>query len=175
MDEVGIDISCHVGASFHETLGDRLAPAPALRALAVSGRLGRKSGRGFYLYRKGREKGVDDTVYADLGAAVPTTRAGVDRQRIRRRLVGQMINEAARLLEEGVATRAADVDVAMIMGTGFPPFRGGLLRFADSLHPRGTLDRIRALNDQYGARFAPAPLLEELARTNRLFYEAFAG
>ncbi|MCG6955462.1 MAG: enoyl-CoA hydratase/isomerase family protein [Gemmatimonadetes bacterium] len=175
MDEVGIDISSHVGATFYETLGERLSPAPALRALAESGRLGRKAGRGFYLYRKGREKGVDDTVYADLGAAVPATRGGVDRQRIRRRLVGQMINEAARLLEEGVATSAADVDIAMIMGTGFPPFRGGLLRFADSLHPRGALDRIRALHDQYGSRFAPAPLLEELARTNRLFYEAFAA
>jgi 3-hydroxyacyl-CoA dehydrogenase/enoyl-CoA hydratase/3-hydroxybutyryl-CoA epimerase len=175
MDEVGIDISSHVGASFHRSLGERLAPAPALRALAGCGRLGRKAGRGFYLYRKGREKGVDDTIYADLGAAVPATRSGVDRQRIRRRLVGQMINEAARLLEEGVAARAADVDLAMVMGTGFPPFRGGLLRFADSLHPRGALDRIRALYDQYGARFAPAPLLEDLARTNRLFYEAFTG
>lgn len=175
MDEVGLDVSAHAGASFHEALGDRLAPAPALVALAGSGRLGRKNGRGFYRYEKGKERGVDETIYTDLGSAVPGTRGGVDQQRIRRRLVGQMINEAARLLEEGVATRAADVDLAMIMGTGFPPFRGGLLRFADSLHPRGALDRIQALHKQVGARFTPAPLLEELARTDRLFYDVFGG
>ncbi|MCG6987371.1 MAG: enoyl-CoA hydratase/isomerase family protein [Gemmatimonadetes bacterium] len=175
IDEVGIDVSTHAGASLHEALGERLAPAPALVALAATGRLGRKGGRGFYIYEKDKEKGVDQTVYADLGASVPATRGGVDQLRVRRRLVGQMINEAARLLEEGVVQRAADVDLAMIMGTGFPPFRGGLLRFADSLHPRGVLDRIEALHEQYGPRFAPAPLIEELARTDRLFYDAFGG
>jgi len=175
IDEVGIDVSTHAGASLHEALGERLAPAPALVALAATGRLGRKGGRGFYIYEKDKEKGVDQTVYADLGASVPATRGGVDQLRVRRRLVGQMINEAARLLEEGVVQRAADVDLAMIMGTGFPPFRGGLLRFADSLHPCGVLDRIEALHKQYGPRFAPAPLIEELARTDRLFYDAFGG
>jgi 3-hydroxyacyl-CoA dehydrogenase/enoyl-CoA hydratase/3-hydroxybutyryl-CoA epimerase len=175
IDEVGIDVSTHAGASLHEALGERLTPAPALVALAATGRLGRKGGRGFYVYEKGKEKGVDQTVYAELGASVPTTRGGVDQLRVRRRLVGQMINEAARLLEEGVVRRAADVDLAMIMGTGFPPFRGGLLRFADSLHPRGVLDRVEALHEQYGSRFAPAPLIEELARTDRLFYDAFGG
>jgi 3-hydroxyacyl-CoA dehydrogenase/enoyl-CoA hydratase/3-hydroxybutyryl-CoA epimerase len=175
IDEVGIDVATHAGAALHETLGERLAPAPALQALAATGRLGRKGGRGFYVYEKGKEKGVDDAVYAELGASVPATRGGVDEQRVRRRLVGQMINEAARVLEEGVVDRAADVDLAMIMGTGFPPFRGGLLRFADTLHPRGVLDRIEALHKQYGTRFTPAPLIEELARTDRLFYDAFGG
>jgi 3-hydroxyacyl-CoA dehydrogenase / enoyl-CoA hydratase / 3-hydroxybutyryl-CoA epimerase len=175
IDEVGIDISTHAGASLHESLGARMAPAPALVALAATRRLGRKGGKGFYLYEKGKEKGVDETVYAELAGAVPATRGGVDQQRVRRRLVGQMINEAARLLEEGVVKRAVDVDLAMIMGTGFPPFRGGLLRFADSLHPRGVLDRIEALHKQYGPRFEPAPLIVELARSNRLFYDAFTG
>jgi 3-hydroxyacyl-CoA dehydrogenase/enoyl-CoA hydratase/3-hydroxybutyryl-CoA epimerase len=175
IDEVGIDVSTHAGTSLREALGERLTPAPALVALAVSGRPGRKGGRGFYVYEKGKERRVDEGVYADLGPSVPATRGGVDAQRVRRRLVGQMINEAAWLLEEGVVTRARDVDLAMIMGTGFPPFRGGLLRFADSLHPRGVLDRIQALHEQYGARFAPAPLIEELARTDRLFYDAFGG
>jgi 3-hydroxyacyl-CoA dehydrogenase/enoyl-CoA hydratase/3-hydroxybutyryl-CoA epimerase len=63
----------------------------------------------------------------------------------------------------------------MIMGTGFPPFRGGLLRFADTLHPRGLLDRLHALQEVVGRRFEPAPLLVQLAREDRTFYQAFPG
>ena len=84
-----------------------------------------------------------------------------------------MINEAARLLADGVVRSAPALDLAMIMGTGFPPFRGGLLRFADTLHPRGVLDRTLDLHDRLGPRFAPAPLLQELARDNLTFHEAF--
>lgn len=175
IDEVGIDVSRHAGASLHEALGPRMAPSPALVALGQSDRLGRKNGRGFYLYEGGKEKGADENVYADLGAAVPAERGGVDAEMIRRRLVAQMINEAARVLDEGIVTRAADVDLAMIMGTGFPPFRGGLLRFADTLHPRGVLDRMSELRDAHGDRFEPAPLLERLAREDRSFYDAFPG
>jgi len=175
IDEVGIDVSTHAGESFQAALGDRLAPAAALAALAASGRLGRKGGAGFYNYEKDREKGVDQTVYDDLGGSVPSQRGGLHEQEIRRRLLVQMINEAARLLDEGVVHRAAAVDVAMIMGTGFPPFRGGLLRFADTLHPRAVLERSRALQAELGDRFTPAPLLEQLARENRNFYEAFGG
>jgi 3-hydroxyacyl-CoA dehydrogenase/enoyl-CoA hydratase/3-hydroxybutyryl-CoA epimerase len=84
-----------------------------------------------------------------------------------------MINEAARILDEGVARSAADVDLAMIMGTGFPPFRGGLLRFADSLHPRALLETARALVQQHGDRFEPAPLLVSLADRDRTFHDAY--
>jgi 3-hydroxyacyl-CoA dehydrogenase len=84
-----------------------------------------------------------------------------------------MVNEAARLLQEGIARTAADVDLAMIMGTGFPPFRGGLLRFADTLHPRSLLETIRALVQVHGDRFEPAPVIAALAEEDRTFYEAF--
>lgn len=176
VDEVGIDVSTHAGTSMYQALGERLSPAPALVALGASGRLGRKGGLGFYHYEKGKEKGVDPGVYGVLGDAVPLDRGGrVDAETIRRRLVVQMINEAARILADGIVASAAELDLAMIMGTGFPPFRGGLLRFADSLHARGVIDRMKALEDVHGARFAPAPLLEELARTDRTFYAAFPG
>jgi 3-hydroxyacyl-CoA dehydrogenase/enoyl-CoA hydratase/3-hydroxybutyryl-CoA epimerase len=84
-----------------------------------------------------------------------------------------MINEAARALDQGIVRTAAEVDLAMIMGTGFPPFRGGLLRFADSMHPKGVLDRTRELETKHGARFEAADLLVELATSDRTFYEAF--
>ena len=82
---------------------------------------------------------------------------------------------ATRTNEDASDTVAAAVDLAMIMGTGFPPFRGGLLRFADSFHLRAVLERAKDLHSEFGERFAPPPLLERLARENRSFYEAFGG
>ncbi|MDA0329317.1 MAG: 3-hydroxyacyl-CoA dehydrogenase NAD-binding domain-containing protein [Gemmatimonadetes bacterium] len=172
IDEVGIDVSGHAGASLHKGLGARLAPAPALLALAQTGRLGRKGGVGFYTYEKGREKGIDPSIYTALGAVLQPLRPFTDKE-IRHRLIVAMINEAARVLEDGIVGSARDVDLAMIMGTGFPPFRGGLLRFADTLHPRGLLDIVRVLHQAHGDRFEPAPVLERLATKDEAFYRAF--
>jgi len=174
IDEIGIDVSRHAGASLHEALGERLTPSPALTALGNTNRLGRKGGSGFYKYEKGREKGVDESIYEVLGSVLPPKRE-LDEKEIRNRLLMPMINEAARLLDEGIAGSAADVDLAMIMGTGFPPFRGGLLRFADTLHPRSLLEATRALLQAHGSRFEPAPLVVTLADQDRAFYEAFPG
>jgi 3-hydroxyacyl-CoA dehydrogenase / enoyl-CoA hydratase / 3-hydroxybutyryl-CoA epimerase len=172
IDEVGIDVSRHAGAALHEALGERLAPSPALVALGNTSRLGKKGGVGFYLYEKGREKAVDGTIYTELGSVIPPPRE-LDEREIRQRLLIAMINEAARALEEGVVSTAAAVDLAMIMGTGFPPFRGGLLRFADSLHARSLLESAKGLQGTHGSRFSPPPLLAELAASDRGFYEAF--
>ena len=173
VDEVGIDVSTHAGAIMHEALGERLEPAPPLVALGASGRLGRKGGSGFYTYEDGKEKGVDTSIYDALG--VTPARARVPAEVIQRRLVLPMVNEAARILAEGRVRTAGEVDLAMIMGTGFPPFRGGLLRFADALHTRGVVGRMRTLEAEVGGRFAPAAPIEELARDDRGFYDAFGS
>ncbi len=175
IDEIGIDVASHAGRSLHEALGNRLAPSPVLVRLSETGRLGRKGGLGFYRYEKGREKGVDPEIYRVLAPALGPRREGLDEREIRLRLVAQMIAEAARALEEGIVRTAAAVDLAMIMGTGFPPFRGGLLRFADTLHPRGVVDRLRELHERYGERFQVPRLLEELAERDQGFYDAFPG
>jgi 3-hydroxyacyl-CoA dehydrogenase/enoyl-CoA hydratase/3-hydroxybutyryl-CoA epimerase len=172
IDEIGIDVSRHAGASLHEALGDRLSPSPALAALGNTTRLGRKGGGGFYVYENDREKSIDESIYEVLGSVVPPQR-DLDETEVRSRLLFPMVNEAARLLEEGIAGCAADVDLAMIMGTGFPPFRGGLLRFADTLHPRSLLEDTRKLQKSLGDRFEPAPLVAALANDDRTFYEAF--
>lgn len=178
IDEVGIDVSGHAGASLHAGLGDRLEPSPLLLELGKTDRLGRKGGLGFYRYEDGKEKEVDPGIYPALGLAGNGSAGGDASERarvIRRRLVLAMINEAARILDDRIVTAAQDVDLGMIMGTGFPPFRGGLLRFADTLHPRGVLDRLKELHDQFGVRFEPAPLLVRLAADDRTFYDAFPG
>ena len=175
VDEVGIDISRHAGQSLFEALGDRLSPSRPLVALADSGRLGKKGGLGFYRYESGKEKGVDPEIYAVLSGAVPSARTTLEEREIRGRLVLAMLNEAARVLEEGIVQRARDVDLAMIMGTGFPPFRGGLLRFADTIHSRTISSRLEDFEQRYGPRFAAADLIRRLARENRGFYESFPG
>lgn len=173
VDEVGIDVSGHAGASLHRGLGERLTPSPLLTAIGEAGRLGKKGGLGFYRYDGDKELGVDEGVYTLLGLQPPARRDRVDEEVIRRRLVLSMINEAARILEDGIVRSAADVDLGMIMGTGFPPFRGGLLRFADTLHPRGLLGKLSELHETLGPRFEPAPVLVRLATEDSTFYEAF--
>ena len=173
IDEIGFDISAHAGASLHRAFGERLNPSLTLVALSATDRLGKKGGQGFYQYEKGHNERPDESIYGELQMPAPTEPQKFSNQQIRSRLVFQMINEAARILEDGIVQRAEHVDLALIMGTGFPPFRGGLLRFADTLHPRSILYHIRKLEEVYGTRFTPAPLLIDLADRDRTFYQAF--
>ena len=179
VDEVGIDVSAHAGEALHQALGERLAPSPVLVELGKTDRLGKKGGLGFYRYEKGEDKGVDENVYAHLpsvsGRKSPDELTDDDRSLIRRRLLLAMVNEATRILDDGIVASAQEVDLAMIMGTGFPPFRGGLLRFADTLHPRGVLARLEEMQREHGARYAPAPALVRIAERDQTFYEAFPG
>jgi 3-hydroxyacyl-CoA dehydrogenase/enoyl-CoA hydratase/3-hydroxybutyryl-CoA epimerase len=86
------------------------------------------------------------------------------------RLVLPMVNEAARCLMEGIVASPADVDLALILGTGFPPFRGGLLRYADALEIGTVVDRLTAMTQEGRPRYQPAPLLVDMARQARRFY-----
>ncbi len=171
MDEVGIDVVCHAGRILGEALGDRMAPAAALVALGESGRLGRKGGRGFYRYEAGRRKGFDRTVYSDMGLRPSRSSPGPDA--IRDRLVLAMINEAGRVLEEGVVRSAGAVDLGLVLGTGFPPFRGGLLKYADDRGIAQVLNGLKSLRDRLGARYEPCRLVAELGETGGTFHGAF--
>lgn len=179
VDEVGIDVSGHAGEALHAALGERLAPSPVLLEAGRTDRLGKKGGLGFYRYEKGKEQGVDESVYDQLPSVSthksPAELSDDDRSLIRRRLLLAMINEAIRILDDGIVASAQDVDLAMIMGTGFPPFRGGLLRFADTLHPRGILARLEEMHRELGPRFEPAPALVRMSERDQTFYEAYPG
>jgi 3-hydroxyacyl-CoA dehydrogenase / enoyl-CoA hydratase / 3-hydroxybutyryl-CoA epimerase len=170
LDEVGLDVARHAGAVMAQAFGERLLAPPSLIALDATGLLGRKGGRGFYVYDEGREKGVNDDMYAALGSAVPARRTALDEADVLDRTLLTMVNEAARIMEDGLVAGAGDVDLAMITGTGFPPFRGGLLRWADSLGMDVVLARLEQLEARHGPRFAPAPLIRERAAAHRGFY-----
>ena len=171
IDEVGIDVVRHAGETMADAFGDRMTPAASLVALAGSERLGRKGRGGFYSYARGREKGFDSSVYADM--ELSSARSRPDPAHVRDRLVLAMINEAARVLDEQVVASAADVDLGMVMGTGFAPFRGGLLKYADDRGVDDVARALAALGRTCGARYAPAALIEQLARTGGSFHEAY--
>jgi 3-hydroxyacyl-CoA dehydrogenase/enoyl-CoA hydratase/3-hydroxybutyryl-CoA epimerase len=170
LDEIGLDVARHAAAVMHEAFGERMRPAPPLAALAATPLLGRKGGRGFHTYEDDRETGVNEAVYAQLGAAVPRARREIAAEEIRARTILPMINEAARILEEGIVRSAGDVDVGMITGTGFPPFRGGLLRHAESMGLPVVLARLESFARTHGERFEPARLLRDLVHGGRAFY-----
>ena len=174
MDEVGLDVGAHVGEIMREALGERVAPPPVFQRMLDDGRLGRKAKRGFYLYiedgKKGKGKGarpVDEAVYPLLG----WREAPLGDEEIVERCWLQMLNETARCMEEGIITNPADVDVGVIFGFGFPPFRGGLLREADRQGLRWVVDKLEGYADRHGERLRPATLLREMARKGERFYE----
>jgi 3-hydroxyacyl-CoA dehydrogenase/enoyl-CoA hydratase/3-hydroxybutyryl-CoA epimerase len=170
LDEVGLDIARHAGQTMHEAFGERLAPAPALVALEDTDRLGRKNAKGFYVYEDGRDTHPDPTLYKDLAAVIGEERRPMPAREIVDRCVLPMINEAARILEEGIARSPGDVDLAMITGTGFPPFRGGLLRHADRVGLRAVLAKLESFERTHGARFEPASLLRWKVEAGEGFY-----
>jgi 3-hydroxyacyl-CoA dehydrogenase/enoyl-CoA hydratase/3-hydroxybutyryl-CoA epimerase len=176
LDEVGLDIARHAASTLYGAFGERMLPAPPLQALSGTDRLGKKNEKGFYHYENGRDKGVDESVYQDLATALPKEKgpAPTDDE-IRQRLALAMVNEAARILADRVVRRAGEIDLAMIMGTGFPPFRGGLLRWADTVGARAIVERLEELATLVGRRFEPAPLLVDLAEKGKGFYDAFGG
>jgi 3-hydroxyacyl-CoA dehydrogenase/enoyl-CoA hydratase/3-hydroxybutyryl-CoA epimerase len=162
LDEVGIDVGSKVAHIMHEAFGARLAPPPGFEKLVESGRLGRKSKKGFYLYGDSRSKEVDRSVY-DL-TAQGQKRSSPPPAEIAERCALQMVNEAAHCLGEGILRSARDGDVGAVFGLGWPPFRGGPFRYADTLGAARVVERLRTYQGRFGARFAPAPTLLQAAQ-----------
>ena len=167
LDEIGLDVADKVSHVLGAAFGDRVEPTGVLAAMVQGGRTGRKGGLGFYRYRDG-DATPDPAVYplADRPSRDVIT-AGPDAWR--ERMLLAMIDEAARCLEENVVESPAQVDLAMLMGTGFPPFRGGLLRYADTLGAPQVVARLEALAQAHGPRFAPCGLLVKMAQDGYVF------
>jgi 3-hydroxyacyl-CoA dehydrogenase / enoyl-CoA hydratase / 3-hydroxybutyryl-CoA epimerase len=170
MDEVGLDVCIKVVKIFKKALGERIEVPKLIEPLNDSKRLGKKSGRGFYLYDdRGKQLSVDRSIYAELGLAAPTNPL-TEKECIDRGIF-IMINEASlALIEDHIVSQPQDVDLAMIMGTGFPPFRGGLLKYADSLGTQYIAQELELYASKCGPRLKPARPLENLAKNNRKFY-----
>ena len=166
LDEVGLDVARHAGEVVREALGERVAPPPVFEQMAADRRLGRKAKRGFYLYEEKGGKRVDEAVYGLIG----WREAPVDDTEIVERCWLQMLNETTRCMEEGIITNPADVDIGVIFGFGFPPFRGGLLREADRHGLAWVVDRLDGYAEKHGERLRPAALLRDMAARGARFY-----
>ena len=170
MDEVGLDVGVKVAGVLHKAFGERMAPPLAMARVIEDGRLGRKSGRGFYKYEGGKKQGVDESVYALLPRTLPAN-AFVERE-IQERMVFAFLNEAALCLQEGILRSARDGDVGAIFGLGLPPFLGWPFRYLDHLGPRFAAEVLERLAARHGPRFAPAAILKERGREGRPFHPA---
>lgn len=172
LDQVGLDIGAHVASGLADVIPDPGPTARRLTAMVEAGWLGKKSGQGFYVYEKGK-KGKP-TVWGEAPSATPPGKTpekfATGLSLTEARLIMPIINEAARCLEEHIVKEAWMVDLAMVLGTGFAPFRGGPLRLADSLGISNVVTDMTALKDTCGDRFAPADLLLRLKETQDKFY-----
>jgi 3-hydroxyacyl-CoA dehydrogenase/enoyl-CoA hydratase/3-hydroxybutyryl-CoA epimerase/enoyl-CoA isomerase len=164
-DVVGIDTCLFAGDVLAKAYADRAATSPILGELLKAGRLGQKTGAGFYRYERG-PKGLDDPAVVPLLDKHRGRRVEMSRDDIIDRLMLPMVGEASRLVEEGIVRDVADVDMGLILGIGFPTFRGGLLRWADSLgwdEVCRRMDRFASL----GVRFEPTQSMRDVAAAKR--------
>ncbi len=169
LDEVGLDVAAKVAHTLGDAFGARLAPPPVMSKLQADERFGRKNRRGFYLYQDGKktDKEVDHSVY---GAMEVEPGKRLPPREMAERCALQMINEALRCFGEGILRSARDGDIGAVFGLGFPPFLGGPFRYVDRRGAKAVLDKLEGYRQRFGERFAPAPLLRELAREGGTFH-----
>jgi 3-hydroxyacyl-CoA dehydrogenase/enoyl-CoA hydratase/3-hydroxybutyryl-CoA epimerase len=176
IDEIGIDITVDIAATLEKAYGKRDAAAEILRKMQSAKMLGRKTGSGFYKY-EGKQQMPNDSINQWRNASSKTEDvdpAAVDasaKEALANRLVFLMVNEAARCVEEKVVESSEDADYGMILGTGFAPFRGGPLRFAEHFGLKKIVDEMNRLA-QTDDKFQPCEILKKHASDGTKFYES---
>jgi 3-hydroxyacyl-CoA dehydrogenase/enoyl-CoA hydratase/3-hydroxybutyryl-CoA epimerase/enoyl-CoA isomerase len=168
-DVVGLDIALHAGRVMARAFPDRMVVSRILEALVAAGRLGQKNGRGFYRYATPQSRGEPDPTVEELLQSLRRPAPSIPLSTLQDRLFLPMVAEAARCLEEQIVNDPERIDVALILGIGFPSFRGGILRWADDVGPSVICEKLQQYSS-LGARFHPPQILVELARTGGRFY-----
>jgi len=171
-DLTGIDINYHVNKTFEKKLGERYKVHPLTELIYQTGCYGRKTGAGYMDYSGDvpvpNQKVVDvvKKYYADNQVSSKE----IPEQEIIDLMLANAINEAAYMMEAGICDRPRDMDLAMIYGTGFPPYRGGILRYADKWGLTNVHDKLVELEKTYGVHFKPAGMIKEMAAAGKTFY-----
>jgi 3-hydroxyacyl-CoA dehydrogenase/enoyl-CoA hydratase/carnithine racemase len=172
-DLTGMDINYHVVKNFEKAFGERWKMHPIYERVYQTGCYGRKTGAGWYDYSG--EKPVPNPKVVEVvqnylkekgvGSKPMTPKEIMDR------MMARAINEAVFMIQEGICDRPQDMDLAMIYGTGFPPYRGGILRYADAWGIGNVYQHLLKLEKEHGARLKPCGLLKEMAEKGQTFYK----
>jgi 3-hydroxyacyl-CoA dehydrogenase / enoyl-CoA hydratase / 3-hydroxybutyryl-CoA epimerase / enoyl-CoA isomerase len=169
-DLVGLDTSLYAGKVVNTAFADRAKTTRILDELVAAGRLGQKSGAGFYNYAKG-SRGADDPAFTAILERCRTGRRNISIEEITDRLFLPMLVEASRVLEEGIVREPSDMDMGLILGIGFPAFHGGILRWAGTLGLDKVLEKLKRY-EGLGPRFHPTAQLRALGSSGKGFYRA---
>ncbi|MEY2509887.1 MAG: 3-hydroxyacyl-CoA dehydrogenase / enoyl-CoA hydratase / 3-hydroxybutyryl-CoA epimerase / enoyl-CoA [Verrucomicrobiota bacterium] len=166
IDEIGVDITVDIAATLEKAFGPRDQAPEILQKMYAAKILGRKTGAGFYKY-EGKQQSPNEALQEwrqESGEKFAL-------ENITNRLVYLMVNEAARCLEEKVVASPEDADYGMVLGTGFPVYRGGPLRFAESMGLKKVVTDMDGIHSRAGEKFAPCDLLRKHAHEGTTFYE----
>ncbi len=173
LDEIGLDVAAKVSEIIEAGYGVRMQGPKFAEELVAKGLFGKKSGRGFYIYPEGKGK---PEVNGELFTLLEIEKAGkkCDSDTIARRLSYSLVNEAVRCLDEGVSGvpgkgAAGQIDLASVMGTGFAPFRGGIINYANSVGAEKLNKDLEEFSRLYGERFSPAKGIKERASSGGSF------
>ncbi|MGD8741707.1 MAG: 3-hydroxyacyl-CoA dehydrogenase NAD-binding domain-containing protein, partial [Desulfobacterales bacterium] len=171
-DLTGIDINYHVNRTFEKRLGERYKVHPLTELIYQTGCFGRKTGAGYFDYSG--EQPVPNPKVVNVVQKYLRDNQISPREMSKDEIIDAMlslgINEAALMIEEGICDRPQDMDLALIYGLGYPPYRGGVLRYADKWGLKNVYQKLVDLEKQYGPRFKPADLIREMAESGKTFY-----
>ena len=174
-DLAGLDIG-YAGRKRRAEADPNYRTLPIADKLVEMGRLGQKTGAGWFKYEKGDRTPHPDPIVTDLINSMSKEMGNEPRSftddEILKRLLFSSVNEACKILEEKISYRASDVDIMWLYGFGFPRYRGGLMYWADSIGVQDVYNQIAAWHQAYGNRWAPSNLLRQLADSNTSFREA---
>ena len=171
-DLAGLDVGMRVRKEAPQIYPPGTRRPLAEDALCEMGRYGQKTGAGWYRYGKDRSRHEDpevDALLKRIAAEHGIEQREISDDEILDRVVYALVNEGARILEEGYALRSSDIDIIYLYGYGFPAYRGGPMFYADTVGLDKVLARVEEFHRQHGHWWRPAPLLKELAERGRTF------
>ena len=173
-DLAGLDVGWRIRKEYKE-MGDTTVRQPLIEdRLCEQGHYGQKTGAGWYRYdeqRRPQRHPQAEAVIAQARAETGMAQREIGPEEIVDRCIYALVNEGARILEEGYAMRSVDIDIVYLTGYGFPAYRGGPMKYADMVGLKRVYERVLEFERQHGKLWAPAPLLRQLAEQGKTFSE----